>query len=87
MANTLPPNVRVSNSPLLRAKISLLRSKSTNARDTKALVHDISMILGTEALNSVLQVQKTGTVSLPLPPQGVISLLAVLAIQRQIIDY
>ena len=64
MDGTLPPNVRVSSSPLLRAKMSLLRSSSTNARDTKSLVHEITLMLGTEALNSVLQVQTIGTVSL-----------------------
>lgn len=47
---SLPSNVHVSKHPCLRAKLSQLRSKSANARETKDLVHEISLILGTEAL-------------------------------------
>lgn len=50
--SSLPPNVHVSNHPCLVAKLSQLRSKSTNAKEVKALVHDISLILGIEALAS-----------------------------------
>ncbi|OAA74214.1 uracil phosphoribosyltransferase [Cordyceps fumosorosea ARSEF 2679] len=46
----LPPNVHVSQHPSLRAKISQLRSKSTNSRETNALVHEISLIVACEAL-------------------------------------
>lgn len=46
----LPPNVHVSSHPCLMAKLSQLRSKSTPAKDVKSLVHDISLIIGCEAL-------------------------------------
>ncbi|KAH7308114.1 uracil phosphoribosyltransferase-domain-containing protein [Stachybotrys elegans] len=47
---SLPPNVKVSSHPCLRAKISQLRSASTSARDVKTLVHEISLIVACEAL-------------------------------------
>lgn len=62
MASSLPSNVHVSKHPCLRAKLSQLRSKSTNARETKTLVHDIALLLGTEALAG-LEVENIGTVS------------------------
>lgn len=62
-AAQLPANVHVSKHPCLRAKLSQLRSKQTNARDTKSLVHDISVMLGTEAL-AELPVVDAGAVSL-----------------------
>jgi len=46
----LPPNVKVSSHPCLRAKLSQLRSNKTQARETKTLVHEIALILGIEAL-------------------------------------
>ncbi|MCJ1365349.1 hypothetical protein MMC16_004470 [Acarospora aff. strigata] len=46
----LPPNVHVSRHPCLRAKLSQLRSHRTNARETKALVHEIALIVGCQAL-------------------------------------
>ena len=63
MAATLPSNVYVSKHPCLRAKLSQLRSKSTNARETKTLVTEIATILGVESLAS-LEVSSSGTVSL-----------------------
>ncbi|KAI9795763.1 MAG: hypothetical protein M1833_006856 [Piccolia ochrophora] len=54
MAAPLPPNVHVSQHPCLKAKLSDLRSASTNARETKALVHEIAIILGCEALAQTL---------------------------------
>jgi uracil phosphoribosyltransferase len=60
---SIPPNVHVSRHPCLRAKISQLRSKATTARETKQLVHEISLILGIEAL-AELQTSVIGTVSL-----------------------
>lgn len=53
-APSLPPNVHVSRHPCLRAKLSLLRSKQTHARDVKALVTEIATIVGVEALGSAL---------------------------------
>ncbi|KAG8161465.1 hypothetical protein KVR01_008452 [Diaporthe batatas] len=52
--SSLPKNVHVSNHPCLRAKLSQLRSKSTPSKDVKALVHDISLIVGCEALASAI---------------------------------
>lgn len=49
-APSLPSNVHVSTHPCLLAKLSQLRSKNTSPRDVKTLVHEISMILGCEAL-------------------------------------
>lgn len=46
----LPPNVRVSTHPCLLAKLGQLRSKNTSPKEVKALVHEISLILGCEAL-------------------------------------
>ncbi|KAK3302306.1 uracil phosphoribosyltransferase-domain-containing protein [Chaetomium strumarium] len=48
--SNLPPNVHVSQHPCLLAKLSQLRSKGTAARDVKALIHDITLIVGCEAL-------------------------------------
>lgn len=64
MVITLPSNVHVSKHPCLRAKLSLLRSKNTSARDTKTLVSEIATILGVEALAG-LNVAALGTVCLP----------------------
>ncbi|OAQ60678.1 uracil phosphoribosyl transferase [Pochonia chlamydosporia 170] len=44
------PNVHVSQHPSLRAKLSQLRSSSTNSKQVNALVNDISLILACEAL-------------------------------------
>lgn len=61
---SLPRNVHVSDHPCLRAKLTQLRSKDADARETKALVHDIALILACEALASSLQTTRSGTVSL-----------------------
>ena len=53
--SSLPPNVHVSQHPCLLAKVSQLRSHNTPARDVKALIHDISLIVGCEALAKGLQ--------------------------------
>ncbi|KAL6248398.1 hypothetical protein RBB50_004653 [Rhinocladiella similis] len=65
MASSLPPNVRISKHPCLRAKLSQLRSKSTNARETKALIHEIALLLGTDAL-SHLPLEEAGKDETPL---------------------
>ena len=65
MAASFPPNVHVSKHPCLRAKLSQLRHESTNARETKQLVHDIATVVACEALAHGLQAVETGTVSLP----------------------
>ncbi|KAL9099570.1 MAG: hypothetical protein Q9163_004950 [Psora crenata] len=65
----LPANVHISEHPCLLSKLSLLRSVNTNARDTKALIHEISLILGCEALGHCLQVKECGTDKTPLGHQ------------------
>ncbi|OAA60508.1 uracil phosphoribosyltransferase [Niveomyces insectorum RCEF 264] len=52
----LPDNVHVSSHPCLRAKLSQLRSKSTNAKEVRSLVHDISLLVACEALASAVHV-------------------------------
>ena len=56
---TLPTNVHVSKHPCLVAKLSQLRSKSTSSRETQQLVHDISTILGIEALASLETIEES----------------------------
>lgn len=52
--SSLPSNVHVSRHPSLLAKLSQLRSKSTSARDVKNLIHEITLLLSSEALASSL---------------------------------
>ena len=59
------PNVHVSRHPCLHAKLSQLRSQAAEAKETKLLIHEISLMLGTEALAS-LELVPHGTVSSPL---------------------
>lgn len=64
--SSLPSNIHVSTHPLLAAKLSQLRSKSANARDTKSLIHEITSILSCDALAG-LQLVEAGTVSYHKP--------------------
>ena len=65
MAAHLPGNATVSSHPCLRAKLSKLRSsQTTSARDIKALVNDIAIIVGCEAFAKTLKVEPSGKVSL-----------------------
>lgn len=61
-SSSVPPNAHVSAHPCLKAKVSQLRSASTNGRDTNALVREIATIVGVEALGSVLSSASSGTV-------------------------
>ncbi|KAJ5785458.1 uncharacterized protein N7503_010670 [Penicillium pulvis] len=63
---SLPPNIHVSTHPCLQAKLSQLRSASTSPRETRALIHEISSIIGVEAFAKGLTVAKTGTDRTPL---------------------
>lgn len=63
---SLPPNVHASSHPCLRVKLSQLRSASTNARDTKQLVHDIATIVACEALSRNLSTTSAGQDSSPI---------------------
>lgn len=56
-------NVHVSTHPCVRAKLSLLRSTSTNAKETKSLIHEIATIVACEALSTGLAVEQAGKVS------------------------
>lgn len=58
---SLPPNVHVSTHPCLQAKLSQLRASTANARETKALVHEISLIVGCEATAAALTSKEEGT--------------------------
>jgi uracil phosphoribosyltransferase len=62
MAHSLPPNVHVSTHPCLQAKLSQLRASTANARETKALVHEISLIVGIEATAAGLSTKQGPTV-------------------------
>ncbi|KAK6006289.1 hypothetical protein QM012_006699 [Aureobasidium pullulans] len=64
--SSLPSNVHVSQHPCLKAKVSQLRSQETGARDAKRLIHDISTMLGYEALGSALKSTQQGTDQSPL---------------------
>ncbi|KAK4186838.1 uracil phosphoribosyltransferase [Podospora australis] len=64
--SNLPPNVHVSSHPCLVGKLSQLRSSSTPARDVKALINDITLILGTEALATAVSVVPGPTDQTPL---------------------
>lgn len=66
MAALVPSNVHVSTHPCLRAKLSILRSQSTKARETKQLVHEIATIVGCEAFAHGLQTVETGTDTSPI---------------------
>lgn len=63
MGSSFPANVHVSAHPCLRAKLSQLRSHTTSTRETKLLVHEITAILGCEALGQTLTVTETGKAS------------------------
>lgn len=65
----LPPNVHISSHPCLSAKLSQLRSRTTSARDTKTLVHEITLIIGCEALATATKSTLSGTVSHSLLPR------------------
>ncbi|KAI5816246.1 uracil phosphoribosyltransferase-domain-containing protein [Pyronema omphalodes] len=61
-ANVLEhPNVTVSSHPCLQAKLSQLRSASTTSKETKTLVHEISLLLACEALGKALEGKTTIT--------------------------
>ncbi|CAK7205736.1 hypothetical protein SEUCBS139899_008515 [Sporothrix eucalyptigena] len=52
---SLPNNIHVSTHPCLLVKLSLLRSKSTSAKEVRTLVHEISLLVAAEALASSLE--------------------------------
>jgi len=62
MSQPLPPNVHLSTHPCLQTKLSQLRQSTANARETKALVHEITLIVGCEATAAGLSTKK-GTTS------------------------
>ncbi|KAF2269198.1 PRTase-like protein [Lojkania enalia] len=66
MAPNLPPNAHVSQHPCLQAKLSQLRSASTTTKDVQNLVHDISLMVGYEALAAGLAPKEEGTDKSPL---------------------
>jgi len=62
MSQPLPPNVHLSTHPCLQSKLSQLRQSTANARETKALVHEITLIVGCEATAAGLSTKKGTTV-------------------------
>lgn len=60
---SLPSNIHVSTHPCLQAKLSQLRSHTTNPRETRALVHEIASILAVEAFADGLKLTPTGKVA------------------------
>jgi len=56
--SSLPGNVHVSTHPCLQAKLSQLRNSTTQSRETKALVHEISLLIGCEALAAGLTAEQ-----------------------------
>ncbi|KAF2706032.1 uracil phosphoribosyltransferas-like protein [Pleomassaria siparia CBS 279.74] len=65
MAN-LPKNAHISTHPCLQAKLSQLRSASTNSKDVQTLVHEIALMVGYEALASGLTAADDGKDESPL---------------------
>lgn len=65
MSPPLPPNVHVSTHPCLQAKLSQLRDSTASARETKALVHEISLIVACEAMAATLSTAEGPAVRLP----------------------
>ncbi|KFY28084.1 hypothetical protein V493_03090 [Pseudogymnoascus sp. VKM F-4281 (FW-2241)] len=60
-ANPLPANVHVSRHPCVQAKLSQLRSTKAGARETRALLHEISTIIAVEATAAGLTVRNGPT--------------------------
>lgn len=59
---SLPANAHVSTHPCVQAKLSQLRSKSTQAREVKSLINEIATIVGVDALGACLKTVESGTV-------------------------
>ncbi|KAH8146286.1 uncharacterized protein LAJ45_09729 [Morchella importuna] len=57
----LPANVHISTHPCLLAKLSQVRSASTTPKETKQLIHEISLLLAADALARVLTAVPAGT--------------------------
>jgi uracil phosphoribosyltransferase len=66
MPPSLPSNAHVSTHPCLKAKLSQLRSAKTASKDVQALVHEIALMVGYEALASGLTSTDDGTVRLAI---------------------
>jgi uracil phosphoribosyltransferase len=66
MASSLPPNAHISTHPCVQAKLSHLRSSSTNAREVKSLIHEIALLVASEALAQCLTMGTGGTDKSPL---------------------
>ncbi|KAL9009408.1 MAG: hypothetical protein Q9173_005566 [Seirophora scorigena] len=65
-APALLSNIHISTHPCVRAKLSQIRSKDANARETQSLVHEIALLVACDALASGLQAVSTGTGETPL---------------------
>ncbi|KAL9021010.1 MAG: hypothetical protein Q9185_001766 [Variospora sp. 1 TL-2023] len=63
---TTPSSIHISTHPCVRAKLSQIRSKHVNARETQSLVHEIALIVACDALASEMQTVSSGTGETPL---------------------
>lgn len=63
---TAASNVRLSTHPSLLVKLSQLRAATCTPRETQALIHEISLLLASETLASVLSTADAGTGLTPL---------------------
>ncbi|KAI4210629.1 MAG: hypothetical protein LQ351_006508 [Letrouitia transgressa] len=62
----LPSNVHIPTHPCQLAKISLLRSRDRTPKETKALIHDITLILGVAVLARALSTEAGDTDETPV---------------------
>jgi uracil phosphoribosyltransferase len=66
MPSSLPSNAHISSHPCVQAKLSHLRSSSTNAREVKSLIHEIALLVASEALAKCLTTNPGSTAKSPL---------------------
>ena len=66
MAASLPANVTVCSHACIRVKLSKLRSSSTPPKETKSLVHELTLLLAADALSRALTTTVAGQDVSPL---------------------
>lgn len=59
---SLPPNVHVSAHPCIHAKLGQLRSASTHPKDFKSTIHEVALLVASEAFAKVFRSAQDGTV-------------------------
>lgn len=81
MSKELPFNVQVLCHPCVRVKLCQLRSSSTNTRETKQLVSDLTLFVGYEALSKSLSTRQSSTVRphpIPFPSPTLLDFILTL---------